>query len=137
MYRLDLNSLVTTLTGTCRSFSLKLSKDKISSLNWSTYISMFYGDDVCKANLKRQLQTFALDYPDQSTTPSIFNKGLYEKSFTSKEAIDCRSLHCIKINTVMPASNATSEHIFSALRRVKTYLRSTTRQDRLNHVRTG
>ena len=32
----------------------------------------------------------------------------------------------------MSASNAMSEHTFSALQRVKTYLHSTTRQDRLN-----
>jgi len=34
----------------------------------------------------------------------------------------------------MPASNAMSEHSFSTLRRVKTYLRSTMRQDRLNYL---
>ena len=35
---------------------------------------------------------------------------------------------------VMPASNAMSERSFSTLRRVKTYLRSTMRQDRLNYL---
>ena len=34
----------------------------------------------------------------------------------------------------MPATNATSEHSFSALRRVKSYLRSTTSQQRLNNL---
>ena len=34
----------------------------------------------------------------------------------------------------MPASNATSERSFSALRRVKTYLRSTMGQQRLNNL---
>ena len=34
----------------------------------------------------------------------------------------------------MPASNAMSERSFSTLRRVKTYLRSTMRQDRLNYL---
>ena len=34
----------------------------------------------------------------------------------------------------MPASNATSERSFSALRRVKTYLRSTMVQQRLNNL---
>ena len=34
----------------------------------------------------------------------------------------------------MPATNATSECSFSALRRVKTYLRSTMMQERLNHL---
>ena len=35
---------------------------------------------------------------------------------------------------VMPATNASSERSFSALRRVKTYLHSTISQDRLNHI---
>ena len=34
----------------------------------------------------------------------------------------------------MPATNASCERSFSALRRLKTYLRSTMRQDRLNHL---
>ena len=36
----------------------------------------------------------------------------------------------------MPASNATSERSFSALRRVKSYLRSTMHQQWLNHLTT-
>ena len=34
----------------------------------------------------------------------------------------------------MPASNATSERSFSALRRIKTYLRTTMSQERLNNL---
>jgi len=34
----------------------------------------------------------------------------------------------------MPATNASSERAFSALRRLKTYLRNTMSQERLNHV---
>ena len=34
----------------------------------------------------------------------------------------------------MPATNAVSERWFSALKRVKTYLRSTTTYKRLNHL---
>ena len=35
---------------------------------------------------------------------------------------------------VIPATNAVSERSFSALKRVKSYLRSTTGQSRLNHL---
>ena len=35
---------------------------------------------------------------------------------------------------VMPASNATSERSFSAMRRIKTYLRNTMSQNMLNHT---
>ena len=40
----------------------------------------------------------------------------------------------MKLILVMQATNATSERTFSALRRVKTYLRSTMPQERLNHL---
>ena len=84
---------------------------------------MFYGDDVCKANLKRQLQTFALDYPNQSTPPSIFDIKDYMKSLSpAKKQLIAEVCTVLKLIRVMPASNATSEHTFSALRRVKTYI---------------
>ena len=40
----------------------------------------------------------------------------------------------MKLILVMPATNSTSERSFSALRRVKTYLRSTMGQQRLNDL---
>ena len=43
------------------------------------------------------------------------------------------NLQAVKINFSY-ATNATSERSFSALQRVKTYLRSTTKQERLNHA---
>ena len=39
-----------------------------------------------------------------------------------------------KILLVMPATNAISQRSFSAMKRVRTYLRSTTSDDRLNHL---
>ena len=43
----------------------------------------------------------------------------------------CRLVNLI---LVMPPTNAVSERSFSAMRRLKTYLRSTMCQSRLNHV---
>ena len=40
----------------------------------------------------------------------------------------------MKLLLVLPATNATSERSFSALRRVKNYLRSTMTQERLNNL---
>ena len=39
-----------------------------------------------------------------------------------------------KLLLVMPATNAVSERLFSTLKRVKTYLHSTTGDSRLNHL---
>ena len=40
----------------------------------------------------------------------------------------------MKLILVMPATNATSERSFSAMRRLKSYLRGTMSQERLNHL---
>ncbi len=40
----------------------------------------------------------------------------------------------LQLMLVMPATNASSERSFSALRHVKTYLRATMNQDRLNYL---
>ena len=100
-------------------------------------MSQFYGDDVNKANLKCQLQTFALDYPKENTPPNIFDITEYMRIRSLspvKEQLIAEVCTVLKLILVMPVSNTTSEHSFSALRRVKTYLRSTMRQDRLNHL---
>ena len=39
-----------------------------------------------------------------------------------------------KILLVMPAANAISERSFHAMKRVETYLRSTTKDSRMNHL---
>ena len=39
-----------------------------------------------------------------------------------------------KLILVMPATNAASERLFSAMRCIKSYLRSTMTQDRLDHL---
>ena len=40
----------------------------------------------------------------------------------------------LKLIMVLPSTNAVSERSFSALKRMKTYLRSTMKPDRLNHL---
>ena len=44
------------------------------------------------------------------------------------------AIHLAKLVLVMPATNASSERAFSAMKRVKTYLRSTMSNNRLNHL---
>ena len=54
-------------------------------------------------------------------------------SATQKELLSevCKLARLI---LVMPATNASSERSFSSMRRLKTYLRNTMCQSRLNHV---
>ena len=58
-------------------------------------------------------------------------KSVQDMSEAQKMSL-CRVWVIFKLLLVMPATNALSEHSFSALRRVKTYLRSTMSQKRLN-----
>ena len=58
---------------------------------------------------------------------------MYLKSFTGVElSIYSEVVTLLKLILVNPATNSTSERIFSAMRRIKMYLRSTMGQARLN-----
>lgn len=53
---------------------------------------------------------------------------------SAEKALLSEIIIIMKLILVMPATNATSERSFSAMRRVKSYLRSTMHQERLNHL---
>ena len=98
-------------------------------------VTAFYKDDFDRALLSAQLQNFGTSFAEKTETVTLgecvaFLRGLSQaqKSFFSEV---CRLAHLI---LVMPATNAVSERSFSAMRRLKTYLRSTMCQSRLNHV---
>ena len=86
------------------------------------FISQLYRDDINSANLKVQLQILACDYPKQKYT-TIFDIRDYIRNLTPAKKQLMAEI-CTVLKLVMPASNATSEWSFSALRHVKTYLRS-------------
>ena len=105
------------------------------------FICSFYKDDFNSNFLCAQLVTFGLDfqatYKEQTTAlkPTIFDIRDYFQSLShaQRQLLDqvCRAVQLI---LVMPATNATSERSFSALCRVKGYLRSTMGQQRLNNL---
>ena len=104
------------------------------------FVCSFYKDDFDSDLLCAQLKTFGLDfqaYKEQTTVlkPTIFDIRDYFKSLShaQRQLLDqvCRAVQLI---LVMPATNATSERSFSALRCVKGYLRSTMGQQRLNNL---
>ena len=101
-------------------------------------VTKFYKDDFDRPLLSAQLQNFGTYFAEKTEKKEIISLGecvtflrglsLAHKSFFSEV---CRLAHLI---LVMPATNAVSERSFSAMRRLKTYLRSTMSQSRLNHV---
>ena len=106
------------------------------------YVCDFYKDDFEPDNLQAQLLTFKVSFQDvyknkfdTKLLPTIFDIKNYFQELSSAQRIllsqVCRLLQLV---LVMPATNATSERSFSALRRVKSYLRSTMGQERLSSL---
>ena len=98
-------------------------------------VSQIYSDDIDCYLLSVQLKLLAV-----ATKDAGYKEGQVDlmkvmhilRNFVSKEAIS-QVLILAKLLLVAPATNATSERTFSTLRRIKTYLRSTMSNNRLNH----
>lgn len=96
-----------------------------------TEVTDFY-DDFQKSRLERQLNML------RDIVPGALSVADAVVQFRSKSP-EIRSIfdeveRLLKLLLVIPASSATAERSFRALRRLKSYLRSTMSQERLNHV---
>ena len=95
----------------------------------------FYGDDFDTTELSTQLEVFSSGFTSQSKRVTIREIILFLQTFSVGQRAFykqvCRIAH---INLIMPVTNAASERSFSTMKRVKTYLRSTMGQERLNHL---
>ena len=94
----------------------------------------FYKDDFNENCLKAQLQIFKTTFPSKENIvfPDIISyfKGL-EPGIKALLPEVCKLMELV---LVLPATNSTSERGFSKMKLVKTYLRSTMTQERLNHL---
>ena len=97
-------------------------------------IREFYDGDFDWTSLSAQLESLSLYFAEghsislKECIKAVREMTPAQRSFFSEI---CRLLRLILI---MPATNAASERSFSAIRRLKTYLRSTMAQSRLNHI---
>jgi hypothetical protein len=92
-------------------------------------------NDINRDILDEQLQLIRSHF-DKSENSTVTLPDILK--FASEQSVLERELFSevvvlFKILLVMPATNATSERTFSVLRRIKTYLRSTMSQVRLNN----
>lgn len=101
----------------------------------------FYKDDLLPKELEAQLHTFGIDYQramkesGNIEQPTIFDIRAYFQGLSVAQRCLLGQVGVVvQLILVMPATNASSERSFSALRRVKTYLRSTMGQQRLNNL---
>ena len=99
----------------------------------------FYSKDVKKFDLQAQLPLLKAMmtelHASEGTNLTLKDivKGIRGISEIQKSSLS-QVWVLFKLLLVMPATNASPERSFSALRRVKTYLRSTMSQERLNHL---
>ena len=94
-----------------------------------TKIAEVYGNDLNIAHLETQLHAiYRKMYTISTLWKSTFNICHQPKELTSEV------VRLLKNKLVLPATNCTNERSFSALLRLKTYLRSTLSQERLNSL---
>ena len=95
-------------------------------------------DDLELETLHAQLQTYGIEFTrwfneDNYARPTIFDVKTFFHSLSVSQR-NLLSQVCVIYKVLMPATNATSEKSFSTLRLVKTYLRNTMGQERLNKL---
>jgi hypothetical protein len=101
-------------------------------------ITDHYGNDVNGDRLKLHLKMFSDLYrSSDSIQHRIESINDVVKSLQANEAwmaLLPELVNFLRLFLVIPATSCTAERSFSCLRRLKTYLRSTMSQKRLNHV---
>ena len=103
-----------------------------------SFVLEHYSNDFKSDLLKAHLEIFTSNFAtpdDDRTTVTLRDVIAYAKTLTEAQK-DLMSEVCmlLKLILVMPATNAVSERSFSALRRIKTFLRTTMTQCRLNNL---
>ena len=98
----------------------------------------FYHDDLDKELPHSQLQTFGIHFQTvEETAVQIlaFDVKQYFLSLSPGQAsLLSQVRRPLQLILVMPATNATSERSFNALRRLKNHLRTTMAQEWLDHL---
>jgi hypothetical protein len=92
-----------------------------------------YGSDIHESNLTMQLKTLGANFKEKSANILTIREFLQKLTPTERVLLS-EITTVMKLVLVMPATNAASERSFSAMRRIKTYLRSTMSQERLNNL---
>lgn len=98
------------------------------------YVVDFYGSDFESSQLDTQLQNLSTHFKSCAKQSTVSFKDVcdYLKSLSKvQQSFFSQVVVLVTLILVMPATNASSERSFSALRRIKTYLRSAMAQHSL------
>ncbi len=101
-----------------------------------TTVTSFYHSDFNAAQLHLHLDILASNFPDNDrASASVMDiKEYVQKMSVPQRQLIAEVSTLLQLFLVLPSTNAISERSFSALRRVKNYLRSSMTQERLNHL---
>ncbi len=97
----------------------------------------FYGNDFNESELSTQLQIFGTNFTETQCKATITLKEaltFLQCLSEGQRAFFRQVCFLARLILVLPATNAASERSFSTMRRIKSYLRSTMGQGRLNHL---
>ena len=99
-------------------------------------VTDFYGTDLSQSRLRTQLDILATHFHDNDGSSVSFRdiKSYFQNLTSSTRTLFSEVVTLMQLVLVLPATNASSERSFSAMRRVKNYLRSTMGQQRFNHL---
>ena len=97
----------------------------------------FYKDDFNSGLLYTQLVSLNASFKENKDISHVDMKATlkyFRSTLPVYRTFYSEVIKLLKLILVMPATNAISKRSFSALKRVKTYLRTTTIQRRLNYL---
>ncbi|XP_052268596.1 uncharacterized protein LOC127869976 [Dreissena polymorpha] len=96
----------------------------------------FYSDDFNEDALTTQLETYQVAVRDKDVKTIKDIVTFFRDLPPESRLFFLEVMRVLRHVMVMPATNATSERSFSALRRLKTYLRTSMKQERLTNLMT-
>ena len=97
-------------------------------------VTKFYGSDLNPDLLETQLLTYTAKFKELKTENIVLQDVIEFMRQPGYVQLLSQISKVLKLLLILPASNDSAESGFSALKRVKTYLRNTMSQERLNHV---
>ena len=88
-----------------------------------------FGDDLEEAELRTELSMLKNTMQGMS-----FSIDCFKEKLTPYQTLFSQISELFRLLLIMPATSATSERSFSSLRHINTYLRTSMKQERLNHL---
>ena len=99
------------------------------------FVTEFYGEDLNIDQLRLHLDIMSQNLPKSNGMYTLYCVVKYLRDLIPIQRVLVSQVCTLaSLILVLPATNATSERSFSTLRRIKSYLRSTMTQVRLNNA---